>query len=86
MYLEQLPIRNLNLGLKLEKECHDQMVEFVERMLSLNINLSKSKTPNEVSAIQRQIETTDRKIDQLVYELYGLTAEEIQIVENAKTH
>ena len=30
-----------------------------------------------------EIETTDRQIDQLVYELYGLTDEEIRIVEEA---
>ncbi len=32
---------------------------------------------------QRQIEATDRQIDALVYELYGLTEEEIEIVEDA---
>jgi hypothetical protein len=32
-------------------------------------------------AIQRQIEATDRQIDALVYELYGLTEQEIGIVE-----
>lgn len=31
---------------------------------------------------QREIDTTDRQIDQLVYELYGLTEEEIRIVES----
>jgi len=31
--------------------------------------------------IQRQIDATDRQIDKLVYELYGLTPEEIAIVE-----
>jgi hypothetical protein len=31
--------------------------------------------------LQRQIEATDRQIDWLVYELYGLTEEEIAIVE-----
>jgi len=31
--------------------------------------------------IQREIESTDRAIDALVYELYGLTGEEIKIVE-----
>ena len=30
---------------------------------------------------QRQIEATDEQIDALVYELYGLTEEEIGIVE-----
>ena len=31
--------------------------------------------------IQRQIQATDEQIDRLVYELYGLTEEEIKIVE-----
>jgi hypothetical protein len=31
--------------------------------------------------IQRQIDSTDADIDKLVYELYGLTAKEIAIVE-----
>ncbi len=32
-------------------------------------------------AAQHQIDATDKQIDQLVYELYGLTKEEIRIVE-----
>ncbi|MFC1976129.1 hypothetical protein ACFLXQ_07005 [Chloroflexota bacterium] len=32
-------------------------------------------------AKEGQIEATDRQINKLVYELYGLTAEEIKIVE-----
>jgi len=35
----------------------------------------------EKTAIERQIDATDRQIDTLVYELYGLTEEEITIVE-----
>jgi hypothetical protein len=31
-----------------------------------------------------QIAATDRRIDALVYELYGLTADEIKIVEELK--
>jgi hypothetical protein len=30
---------------------------------------------------QRQIDATDREIDKLVYDLYGLTDDEIAIVE-----
>ncbi|HEY7307895.1 MAG TPA: hypothetical protein VH643_00910 [Gemmataceae bacterium] len=33
--------------------------------------------------LKRQIDATDRQIDQLVYELYGLTDAEIKIVETA---
>ena len=35
----------------------------------------------ERTAPGRQIETTDRQIDRLVYDLYGLTDDEIRIVE-----
>ncbi len=42
-----------------------------------------AKTPDEKTALQRQITATDNQIDQLVYELYNLTKEEIKIVEGA---
>ncbi len=31
--------------------------------------------------VKREIESTDKAIDRLVYELYGLSEEEIKIVE-----
>lgn len=37
----------------------------------------------EAQALKSEIDKTDKEIDQMVYELYGLTAEEIQIVENS---
>ncbi len=46
-------------------------------------NLQAAKTDHEKSLIQRQIDATDKRIDQLVYELYGLTDKEIKIVEEA---
>jgi hypothetical protein len=57
------------------------MVGLVETMLKLHKDLPKAKTPHEAEALQRQIAATDRQIDMLVYELYGLTGEEIGIVE-----
>jgi hypothetical protein len=56
------------------------MVGLVETML-LHKDLPKAKTLHEQESIQRQIADTDRQIDVLVYELYGLTVEEIRIVE-----
>ena len=35
------------------------------------------------TVLQRQIEATDRELDRLVDELYGLSDEEIAIVEEA---
>jgi len=45
--------------------------------------LDAVRTEHEKIAIQRQIEAGDRQIDKLVYDLYGLTDEEIRIVEEA---
>ena len=36
---------------------------------------------NEINELQKQIDKTDQEIDQMVYELYGLTKKEIEIVE-----
>jgi hypothetical protein len=38
-------------------------------------------TPQEQEMVKRDIESTDGMIDRLVYELYGLTEEEIKIVD-----
>ena len=57
------------------------MVQFVEQMLALHKQLAEAKTGHEQTLLQRQIDATDRQIDKLVYELYGLTEEEIKIVE-----
>ena len=53
----------------------------VSLLLALHKDLDAAQTPAQRTVIQRQIELTDRRIDQLVYELYGLTDEEIKIVE-----
>ena len=37
---------------------------------------------SEIQILKTEIDKTDRKIDQMVYELYGLTEDEIQIVED----
>jgi len=44
---------------------------------------SAANNPEQKTRLRRDIEATDRQIDQLVYELYGLTEEEIKIVEEA---
>jgi len=65
----------------LDKSRHDRMVVMVEEMLKLHKQLPEAKTEQEKTVIQRQIDATDKQIDALVYELYGLTEEEIKIVE-----
>jgi hypothetical protein len=57
------------------------MVRLVEQMLVLHTGNGKLRTPHKQSVLTRQIATTARQIDWLVYEVYGLTEEESRIVE-----
>ena len=49
-------------------------------MLDLNKRLTEARTNQEQIIINRQIIATDKEIDDLVYDLYGLTPEERKIV------
>ena len=51
------------------------------QMLELNKKLQDATLDHEKTLLSRQIEVTDAAIDKLVYELYGLTEEEIGVVE-----
>ena len=79
-HVEQLPIRTIDFSDPDDKIRHDQMVELVDQMLDLNKELAEAKAPQTKTVLQRQIDTTDRQIDELVYDLYGLTEDEIKIV------
>ena len=81
-YLQQLPIRTINFDVSADVARHDQIVSLVDQMLNLNKRLAESKVPQTTEMLRRQIESTDRQIDQLVYRLYDLTEEEIKIVES----
>ena len=81
-YLEILPIRTIDFGNPPDKVAHDQMVGLVNNMLVLNKKLSESKIPQAIEVLKRQIDSTVSQIDHIVYNLYNLTDEEIQIVES----
>lgn len=79
----QLPIRRIDFDNPAEKKMHDDLVALVDTMLELNKRLApvRDKYCNERDELLREIERTDKEIDNLVYDLYGLTDEERRIVE-----
>jgi hypothetical protein len=82
-YFGELPIRVIDFSNKSDKALHDQIITRVEQLLAFNGRLSAAKTPQERVSLERQITAADAQIDRLVYDLYGLTEEEIQIIEGA---
>ena len=79
--LDQLPIRIIDFAKITEVQMHNDLVVLVDKMLKLHNQLRKSDFESQREPIERQIAATDNKIDELVYKLYGLTEEEIKIVE-----
>ncbi|MDD5025470.1 MAG: hypothetical protein PHF57_12400 [Methanoregula sp.] len=75
------PTHTMNFADPADKAHHDRMVGLVTPMLDLNKRLQDARLEQEKTQLSRQIEATDGAIDKLVYELYGLTEEEIKIVE-----
>jgi len=78
-FLEQLPIKNIPET----QQC--SLVKIVDKIISLNKRLIEigDKQTDERATIVEEIKKIDIQIDELVYKLYGLTKEEIAIVEES---
>jgi hypothetical protein len=91
------PLENNSLETNLPKKLQDwyllSYADFIKELGKLKIKLTLSQEAEwedyftneatKVTAIKAQIETTDKAIDYMVYELYELSKEEIEIVENS---
>jgi len=78
-FLTQLPIQPITLESTNDVNFHNNFESLVDHMQKLHKR--SPQTPYEQELLQREIDATDAQIDRLVYDLYGLTEEEIKIVE-----
>jgi len=80
-FIEQLPIHTINFDDPAEKAQHDKLVALVESMLELQKKYHDARMEQDKELYERQIKVVDAQIDRLVYDLYGLTEEEIMVVK-----
>lgn len=83
-YLERFPVFLLNMNDSKDQMCYERIVSLVEEMISAKQNLSTMILDAEVNRLELAVENLERQIDEAVYEFYGLTEEEIKIVEGKK--
>jgi hypothetical protein len=83
VYLVELPLPAVDFGDETSTRCHDSMIGLVSRMLDRTARLVAAKTDHETTALRRETDSLDRQIDRLVYDLYGLTDDEIALVEES---
>jgi hypothetical protein len=82
-YLEELPIKKPIPGNQSDKSRHDKIVSLVDQMLAAKRQLASAHTDKDKDFYKNKCETLDSQINALVYQLYGLTDEEINIVDRA---
>src|ERR1035437_10136226 len=81
VFFKNFPIKKIDEKNKQEKSLHNEIVKLVETMLQLNKEKQQTTTPDKLEQLNTRIKYTDDKINKLVYQLYGLSEEEIGIVE-----
>ena len=89
----QFPERLEKLPTKLQNWYTLRFADFIKELKKKKVKLSLAQEAEweeyflaeqeKATQLKTQINQTDKQIDQMVYELYGLTEEEIEIVENS---
>ena len=80
-YLKPFPIRTIDFSNPEDVAKHDKLVVLVDNMLELHKKRHETRMERDKELYERQIKIVDAQIAGLVYDLYGLTEEEIKVVE-----
>lgn len=79
--LRRFPVHPIDFSDASDAANHDRMVELVEQILTAKKAWSSAQTEKDKTYYYDKCEALDEKINTLVYALYGLKKEEIDIVE-----
>jgi type I restriction-modification system DNA methylase subunit len=74
--VSKLPIRKIDFSKPQEKRRHDQIVELVDKLTSLVSKLWNSSSETKRQIFERAIRSTEQQLDEIVYELYEISARE----------
>jgi hypothetical protein len=82
-YFGQLPIRVPARGMASHQASHDALVALVEQRVALSADRASTLSPEAFIRQERDVASIECRIDRLVYDLYGLTDDEIALVEES---
>jgi hypothetical protein len=80
-YLEGFPVRLANAA----KKDRDRLADLVSQLLAIDARRSAVTTDYHRTALNRKISAVDRQIDQLIYRLYELTPDDIELIDESFT-
>jgi adenine-specific DNA-methyltransferase len=81
--IDKEPILEIPILNSSNVQAQDQIVQCVDQLLQLNKELYIATLETKREQIKQKIDYNEDKINALVYELYELTAEEINLIENS---
>ena len=83
--LRNVPIYTPELDDPADRARHDRIVALVTRMNDRQKNLQKGKPDLDPGVLELEIAAIGKKIDVLVYGMYGLTKEEVTLIESGSS-
>ncbi len=79
VYMKHFPIHEYDP----ENDLCEEIIHHVESLLQLNKDKQSAKLESQIEQLQSRIDFHEEKVNQAVYQLYGLTDKEIGIIESA---
>ena len=79
-YLKPLPLPPLDMNSKTGQAALAKMVKLVDTMTLMSGKASKAKSDTQRKILSATLRTTSRRIDELVFEMYGLSEEEVKVL------
>jgi hypothetical protein len=76
--LASLPIKQTDDS---NKSLQTEITRFVDQLLQLHVEIAETKLQSRIAQLESKIVFFENKINELVYQLYGISADEIKIVE-----
>jgi type I restriction-modification system DNA methylase subunit len=81
-WLKEFPIILIDNKDQVKKSLVSEIVKLVDQVLKLNKEKVKSRLQTKINQLQRKIDYYETRINKIVYQLYGLTENEIKLIEN----
>jgi hypothetical protein len=85
-FIRSAPIKQIEADDASSQDLHDRIVQLVDSLLHWNARKnSRTIAPSEQNRLDREISAADAGLNQLVFRLYGCTAEEVDMVCQSAT-
>ncbi|MCX7045117.1 MAG: N-6 DNA methylase [Candidatus Sumerlaeota bacterium] len=81
--VSNIPIKRINFSDAAETEKYKHIMAKANEIISLNQQLDQARNQNDKALINRHISSADNEINTIVYQLYAMDIEEINIVEES---